>query len=158
QAGDRQGRSTPYLSCVEHSEGRHAYRKLAGFLGARAVKPVSSTATHGSCFMVTASPAEAAQLSSWEDFTTFGAFPAALKIAPGLLDHGSCDGSAAARDATTTTIDCSAGPLSTTHGASMQADSAHGLIVELSPGTLPSHGGGGGDEAKADEFIQELLN
>ncbi|CBN78745.1 peptidase S8 and S53 [Ectocarpus siliculosus] len=154
QAGDRQGRSSPYLSCVEHGEGRHAYRKLEGFLGARAVKPVSSTATHGACFMVTASPAEAAQLSSWEDFTTFGAFPAALKIAPGLLDHGSCDGPAAARDAATTTSDCSAGRLSTTHGASMQVDSAHGLMVELSPGTLPSHSGG---DAKAHEFIQELL-
>ncbi|CAM9664348.1 unnamed protein product, partial [Ectocarpus fasciculatus] len=164
QAGDRQGRSAPYLSCVERGEGRHAYKKLEDFLGARAVKPVSSTPTHGACFMVTASPAEAAQLSSSGDFTTFGAFPAALKIAPGLLDHGSCEGSAAAAapgDATTTTSDCSTGRLSTTHGASMQADNAHGLMVELSPGTLPSHGGGGDDGGEAvkaaDEFIHDLL-
>lgn len=83
--------------------------------------------------MVTMLHAEAEAVSQDFPWSSFGAFPAALKIAPGLLEHSDCDGDSAEAG------DCSTGRLSTTHGVSMRLDSVRGLAVELSPGTLAAH-------------------
>ena len=120
----------PHLACTDYDRRRDALSSLQASLGPGAVRPVSSTQTHGACFIATASHAEAEAVMSEDEvsgFSSFAPFPSVLKLAPGLLDH-ECSSAAGAGG-------CSAGRLSTTHGVSMRMDSVHGLMVELSPGT-----------------------
>lgn len=122
----------PHLACTDYGRRRDALSSLQKSLGPDAVRPVSSTKTHGACFIATASHKEAeAVMSKDRDenlvFNAFAPFPSVLKLAPGLLDHDCGSGGASG---------CSAGRLSTIHGVSMRMDSVHGLMVELSPGTF----------------------
>lgn len=126
-SGDRlrasAGKLAPHLACTEHDRRREALSTLQESFGPGAVRPVSSTQTHGACFIVTASHDTAAEAAAKDlGWSCFGIFPSALKLAPGLLEHSDC-------------LECSAGRLSTTHGVSMRLDSVYGLMVELSPGT-----------------------
>eukprot|EP00752_Nemacystus_decipiens_P015150 g13496.t1 len=121
-----EGERAPHLACAEHGRRRGALSSLQDSLGPGAVRPVSSTPTHGACFIVTASHDTANAVSKDLDLSFFGAFPSALKPAPGLLQHSDCDSSGDSG--------CSAGRLSTAHGVSMRQDSVHGLMLELSPG------------------------
>ncbi|CAN0297499.1 unnamed protein product, partial [Hapterophycus canaliculatus] len=132
--------SSPYLACSPRGNGQQAAANLQSILGPGVIRPVSSTRTHGACFMVTMSHAEAEAVAQDFSWSSFGAFPAALKIAPGLLEHNECSHSAEASD-------CSTGRLSTTHGISMRLESVSGLTVELSPGILAAH------DAEAEAFI-----
>ncbi|CAM9533797.1 unnamed protein product [Scytosiphon promiscuus] len=132
---------SPYLACSPYGGGQQASATLRSLVNPSMIRPVSSTRMHGACFMVTASHAEAEAVSQGFAWSSFGAFPAALKIAPGLLEHNDCSDTAEAGD-------CSTERLSTTHGISMRLDSASGLAVELSPGTLAAH-----DAAEAEAYI-----
>lgn len=130
----------PYLACADQDRRREAVSALHSSLNPSAVRPVSSTRTHGACFMVTCSyeESEALLMSERFEWRLFGPFPSALKVAPGLLEHNDCSSSD--------------GRLCTTHGDSMLVDSVRGLTVELSPGTLPA------DDPQAVSFIDELLD
>lgn len=135
---------SPYLACSPYGNGQQAAASLRSVLSPNMVRPVSSTRTHGACFMVTASHAEAEAVSKGFAWSSFGAFPAALKIAPGLLEHNDCSDSAEIGE-------CPTGRLSTMHGVSMRAGSVSGLAVELSPGTLAEH-----DAAEAEAYISSV--
>lgn len=129
-AGDDEGpakAAAPHIACVESGRRREAVSSLEESLGPGTVRPISSTRAHGACFIVTASHAQAKAVSGDLDTTCFAAFPSALKLAPGLLEHSDCSSNGDS--------DCSTERLSTTHGASMRLDSVYGLMVELSPGT-----------------------
>lgn len=130
QAAGADNKRGPHLACAEYGRGREALSILQETVGHGAVRPVSSTRTHGACFMVTVSHTTATALAKYLnlDLSCFGAFPSALKLAPGLLEHSDDCGSTGGGD-------CSAGRLSTSHGALMRLDSVYGLMVELSPGT-----------------------
>ena len=136
-----------HLVCAEHSRGREAISRLERFLSPEAVRPVAHSSAHGACFFVTASHAEARALS---DNTQLGLlsiapFPSALKVAPGVLEHGDDDDSHEQASQ-------SQGGLATTHGRSMRMRNVEGLNVELSPGTLPAR------TPKAGAFIAQLLS
>lgn len=134
----------PHLACAKYSHCRKAVALLEELLSPGEVRRVSHSSTHGSCFVVTASHSEAAAMladPAQFELTSFGPFPSALKISPGLLEHG--DVRDEAKDAPVR--------LTTTHGSMMRMDSVEGLNVELSPGTLPPH------DMEADTFIQNLL-
>ncbi|CAN0368737.1 unnamed protein product, partial [Laminaria digitata] len=81
----------PHLACAEYGHGREAASRLKAFLSPEAVRPVYHSREHGACFLATASDAQAAAFSAEParfELTSVGPFPSALKIAPGLLDHG----------------------------------------------------------------------
>lgn len=122
------GRTSPYLACAKYIHGREAFSNLGEFLGAHSVHRLSNSPAQGTCFIASASPVEAAEIS--EDLASkrlnqFILWPSVLKLSPGLLDHEvEPFGSA---------------PLSTTHGKRMRLSNVHGLEVELSPGFLENH-------------------
>ena len=95
---------------------------------------------HGACFVVTASQEDATTILDNRTecgLESFAPFPSALKIAPGLLEHGHSDGP---------------GRLSVRHGLMMRKDNAEGLSVDLAPGTLPAN------SWEANVFIQGVMD
>lgn len=196
-------RPAPYLACAappHHSNDDGNARvpaqrtpHLQGLLdsGAAGGRVVSSSDEHGVCVLATATPREAERvfLSSEGSSSSDGvpykwvAFPSALKIAPGLLDHGSNgngdDGGAVGGGR-------EGQRLATTHGErlhprkprssksngndgrnrSINGDTSGpspvvGLTVELAPGVLAAAhrsdgGGGGGDwHDGAEDLVRE---
>ncbi|CAM9519204.1 unnamed protein product, partial [Scytosiphon promiscuus] len=103
-------RPAPYLACappqssIDHEDGNARVppksSHLQGLLGSGAAgaRVVSSSHKHGVCVLATATPSEANRVFSGSegpgDSSSAGvpykwvALPSALKIAPGLLDHG----------------------------------------------------------------------
>ena len=134
----------PHLACAEHSRGREAIARLERFLSPEAVRPVSHSSAHGACFFVTASHAEARAISGNAQLglLSIAPFPSALKVAPGVLEHGD------SRDQESQSPE----RLTTTHGRSMRMSNVEGLNVELSPGILPAHA------PQANAFIAHLLS
>ncbi|CAN0480083.1 unnamed protein product, partial [Laminaria digitata] len=135
----------PHLVCTEYSRRGEVISRLQEFLSPEAVRPVAHSSAQGACFFVTASHAEARALSDDLRFglTSISPFPSALKVAPGVLEHGVNSDDQPGR-----------GPvrLATTHGRSMRMGSVEGLDVELSPGMLPAH------SPQAGVFIAELMD
>lgn len=132
----------PYFACAEHSQGREASSRLRLFLSHEAVQTASYSRSHGACFFVTASNKEAeSMLADPELFALVSVvrFPSALKIAPGVLVH-----------AHATVNEATSLRLTTTHGSPMLVGRVDGLIVQLSPGTLPS------SAAESDAFIEAV--
>ena len=133
----------PHLCCTDYEHGREAYSFLQDLLCPEAVRLVVHSEEHGACFFATASQSDAAKIAEHEDSEqaqlglSFAPFPSALKIAPGLLEHGHSNGP---------------GRLSARHGALMRMDNVEGLSVELAPGTLPAHTRHGG------LYIKDLLD
>eukprot|EP00904_Undaria_pinnatifida_P010989 jgi/Undpi1/701/HiC_scaffold_10.g04165.m1 len=136
--------SAPHLVCTEYSRGRETISRLEQFLSPEAVRPVAHSSAHGACFFVTASDAEARALSDNPEFglLSISPFPSALKVAPGVLEHGDNRDQASQ----------SSGGLATTHGQSIRMGNVEGLNLELSPGTLPAH------SPQAGVFIAQLLS
>ncbi|CAN0510193.1 unnamed protein product, partial [Laminaria digitata] len=142
----------PHLACAEYGHGHEVASGLKNFLSPEAVKPVHHSSEHGACFMVTASHAQAVELSAGRagfDLVSVGSYPSALKIAPGVIDHG--DSSASASEG-----NHGPGRLTTTHGSFMRMDNVEGLTVELSPGTLPAHSTG--PEAFVGDLLEDLMS
>ncbi|CAN0373868.1 unnamed protein product, partial [Laminaria digitata] len=138
----------PHLACAEYGRGLQAAEGLQTFLSAEAVKPVHHSSEHGACFVVTASDAQAVELSAGRagfDLASVGPFPSALKLAPGILEHDG-GGSASAQEESN-----DLGRLTTTHGFKMRMDNVQGLMAELTPGILPAH------STQAEAFIKDLL-
>ena len=138
------GARAPHLVCTEYSRGGETFSRLQEFLSPNALRPVAHSRAQGACFFVTASHNEARALSDNPYFglTSISPFPSALKVAPGVLEHG------VSRDQASQ----SPGRLATTHGQSMRMYNVEGLNLELSPGTLPAH------SPQAGVFIAELLD
>ncbi|CAM9888793.1 unnamed protein product, partial [Hapterophycus canaliculatus] len=139
--------TAPHFGCAEYEHGRETFSRLRTFLSSEAVRQVSSSIEHGSCFFVTASHAQAAAiLENKDDFglTSLSPFPSGLKLAPGLLEHGQIDPGAEDRST-------ELGRLRAKHGKSMQMPNVEGLSLELAPGVLPAHSVEGGP------FINDLL-
>eukprot|EP00904_Undaria_pinnatifida_P011011 jgi/Undpi1/703/HiC_scaffold_10.g04167.m1 len=136
--------SAPHLVCTEYSRGRETISRLEQFLSPEAVRPVAHSSAHGACFFVSASDAEARALSDNPEFglLSISPFPSALKVAPGVLEHGDNRDQASQ----------SSGGLATTHGQSIRMGNVEGLNLELSPGTLPAH------SPQAGVFIAQLLS
>lgn len=130
----REGRAAPHLICAEYGKGRQSSLELERFLGnSESFRRVSNSRAQGTCFMVTASSAQAAALSEHPTeygLSLVGPLPSVLKIAPGLLDH-----EASPMPPSTSGQERSA-RLATTHGRKMSLDNVGGLSVALSPGTL----------------------
>lgn len=133
----------PHLVCTEYSRGRESISRLKLFLSPEAVRPVAHSSAHGACFFVTASHFEARALSDNPHFglLSISPFPSALKVAPGVLQHG------AGRDQESQ----GSARLATTLGEAMRMGNVEGLELELSPGTLPAH------SSQADALIAQLL-
>ena len=145
QASEGDARA-PHLACAEYGDGHKAASALEAFLSPESVRHVHHSVDHGACFIVTASDAQAVELSTeqaWFGLVSFGPFPSALKIAPGVLEHGGSVGVSEGSNGS--------GRLTTTHGLSMCMDNVQGIIVELTPGILPAHSG------KAEAFVEDLL-
>ena len=134
----------PHVVCTEYSRGGETISHMQQFLPPDSVRPVAHSSENGACFFVTASHAEARHLSNSLHFglRSISPFPSALKVAPGVLEHG--DSHVMASQST--------GKLSTTHGQAMRLSSVEGLNVELSPGTLPAH------SSRAGAFIGQLMD
>lgn len=142
------GQQAPHVACARYDLGYNARLCLEAFISPEAVRPVSHSSVHGACFIVTASHGQAAEIledSSEFNLVSFGPFPSALKIAPGLLEYNTVKGSShgGPRDGSVR--------LTTTHGVLLRLGNVEGLNVELSPGTLPAH------VADAGLFTSNLL-
>lgn len=122
------GRTSSYLACAKYVNGREAFSNLGKFLGAHSVHRLSNSPAQGTCFIASASPVEAAEISedlALKRLNQFILWPSVLKLSPGLLDHEAEPFGSAS--------------LSTTHGKRMRLSNVRGLEVELSPGFLESH-------------------
>ena len=142
-------RRAPHLACAEYGKGRQALGKLEELLSESALRRVSNSRDHGTCFFATASVSQAATVSQdLEAFglTSFGPVPSAMKLAPGLLNHeGLRRGSSGEQQQQQEPR------LATTHGKRMRFENVVGLDVALSPGVLPTKDG------RAGAFISDLL-
>ncbi|CAN0427660.1 unnamed protein product, partial [Hapterophycus canaliculatus] len=137
----------PHFACAKYGHGREAYSRLESFLSPEAVRVVSHSKDNGACYLATASHAQAAAISENKEqsgLTSFSPFPSALKLSPGLLEHGA---TIPGDEEGGTGL----GRLGARHGKSMRLANVAGLTLELSPGTLPS----GSDQAAS--FIRDLL-
>ncbi|CAM9691381.1 unnamed protein product [Scytosiphon promiscuus] len=140
--------AAPYLCCTEYDRGHEAYSRLQSLLSPAAVRPVSSSLENGACYFATASQAQAAAILKDDrqfGLTSFSPFPAALKIAPGLLEHD------ANGPGTKDDRNHPPGRLRAQHGKSMRMGHVEGLSLELAPGVLPARSSEGGP------FISDLL-
>ena len=129
----------PHIACTRYGRGRETLSRLEGLLSSEAVRPLSQSREHGSCFLATASHAQVGVIAAMRDrfgLESLAPFPSVLKLAPGLLEHP-------------TSI--RTGRLSTNHGRSMRMDSVEGLTVELSPGALSKQ------SFEANGFLEDLL-
>ena len=136
---DSQHPRAPHLCCTDYEHGREAYSLLQDLLSPEAVRPAVHSEEHGACYFATASHDDAATIK--ENLEQFGLrssapFPSALKVAPGLLEHGHSNGAAR---------------LGARHGAMMRKDNAEGLTVELAPSTLPAN------SWEANAYMQGLI-
>lgn len=124
----KSGRRGPYLACANYDIARGALSKLMLQLGKACVLRVSNSPSLGTCFVVTASPAQARAMTADlvpNMLTHFVILPSGLKLVPGLLDHE--------------TVGSNPGQLATTRGYRMLHDNVAGLNVELSPGIFTAH-------------------
>ncbi|CAM9423631.1 unnamed protein product, partial [Ectocarpus sp. 12 AP-2014] len=84
-------RPAPYLACASPDSDRGGSgATLSHVLGAGAIggRVVASSAEHGVCVVATATPGEAESVFQGQQaFSSWVAFPSALKLAPGLLHH-----------------------------------------------------------------------
>ncbi|CAM9989506.1 unnamed protein product, partial [Ectocarpus sp. 8 AP-2014] len=85
-------RPAPYLACAspDSSDRSGGGATLSHVLGAGAIggRVVASSAEHGVCVVATATPGQAESVFQGQQaFSSWAAFPSALKLAPGLLDH-----------------------------------------------------------------------
>eukprot|EP00903_Cladosiphon_okamuranus_P018381 g16907.t1 len=145
-------RRAPHLACAEYGEGKQAMRKLEGLFSESALRLVSNSKDHGTCFFVTASASHAATVSldlEAYGLASFGPVPSAMKLAPGLLNH---DGRPPGRGSSSAGEEGQPKRLATTHGPRMRFENVVGLDVSLSPGVLPARDPRGG------AFISELLD
>lgn len=138
----------PFMACGPYSTARETMSRLQEAFSPRSIRRLHLGQEHGACLMLTMTSMEAAAAVS-EDLPghgllTFAPFPSVLKLAPGLLDHGS--GSEPATESRHGTS-----RLATTHGKSMREGDVLGLNLQLSPGVLPAH------HEAAGPFIDELL-
>lgn len=131
----------PYLGCAEYSNGREALAQLRRVFGLGSARAIAQSEEDGTCFIVTASHADAegvlanpAQLG----LRRFGAFPTVMKLAPGLLEFKPEQADEASR-------------LTTTHGHRMRMANVEGLNIEVSPSALPAH------DPAANVFTEQLL-
>lgn len=186
-------RAIPYLACTDSSIDRPGVSGKGHATTAAAPPPlsgmqsilssdssaraVSNTEKHGTCFVVTATPARAAHIAGEASrsglISTMGPFPSALKLSPGLLEYGDYghDGGSSDRQARTNTDNVPKRRLSTRHGEGLRRGNVQGLTIELSPGLLAaSHGrggrnamtagSGGGDDAVIliDQWTDDLMS
>lgn len=129
----------PYVACADYVEGPSALASLESSFGGSNIQRVSNSQVDGSCFIVTASPlAASAMLSAPGDFNlvSAGSFLPSLKLAKGLLDHGS-------------DVSDSSERLRTSYGETMDLGNIYGLHVRLSPGVLPM-----ADESSVRAFVR----
>lgn len=136
--------NAPYLACAAYPSARKALSSLESIFQPRRVRRLSLKHGHGSCFIVTVPPANAARALSnhvaEHGLHSFGPFPSVLKLSPELLEHSTAEqGDGSQR-------------LSTTHGKRMRMDNVGGLNVELSPGVLPRY------DAEARPFVDSLVS
>ncbi|CAN0438009.1 unnamed protein product, partial [Laminaria digitata] len=142
----------PFIACGTYSTARETLSHLQEAFPRRSIRRLHLGKEHGACLMLTMASMEAAAAVS-EDLPgygllTFAPFPATLKLAPGLLDHGS-----GSEPAIESSDDDGTSRLTTTHGKNMREGQVLGLNLQLSPGVLPAHH----HEAAAGLFIGELL-
>lgn len=138
--GEAEGIRAPYVACADYSQGRGALASLESAFGRSTIHRVSNSKSDGACFIVTASPSAAtAMLSAPETFNLLsaGSFLPSLKLATGLLDHGSHVSDRSER-------------LRTSYGEAASLDNVGGLNVRLSPGVLPM-----ADESLAGGFVRD---
>ena len=121
----------PYIVCAEYNDGRQALTSLESNFGKSAIHRVSNSETNGSCFIVTASPSAATDMLSAPEALSLlsaGPFLPSMKLASGLLDHGS-------------DVSDRSGRLRSTYGEHVSPDNVRGFHVRLSPGVLPANAG-----------------
>lgn len=129
----------PHLCCADYEDGREAYSLLQDLLSPEAVRIAAHSEEDGACYFATASHREAAVIAKNHErfkLRSCAPFPSALKVAPGLLEHGHSNGP---------------GRLSARHGAMMRKNNVEGLSVELTPGSLPA------DAWNAGFYIEDLV-
>lgn len=118
-----------HIACAEYGSSLPARSRLVELLAVGCVRPLSNHKEHGACFIVTASPEQAAELRETPaayGLRLFFPLPSVAKVAPGLLDHGNSDAKDLER-------------LQTTYGDRVRiTNNVHGLSLGLSPGVLPS--------------------
>ena len=136
----------PFMACGPYSTARETMSRLQEAFSPRSIRRLHVGKEHGACLMLTMASMEAAAAVSENlpayGLLTFAPFPSVLKLAPGLLEHGS-EPAIESRDSTSR--------LATTHGKSMREGDVLGLNLQLSPGVLPAH------HKAADPFIDELF-
>lgn len=125
------GSSGAHIACAEYGDGLQARSSLEDFLSPASARLLSSHKEHGACFIVTASSAQATILTTHPGaygLNLFFPLPSVLKLAPGLLDHGTSNAGESER-------------LRTTYGDRVKVtNNVHGLSVSLSPGVLTAVG------------------
>lgn len=135
----------PHVACAEYDAGREAVSLLQDALGSTtSVQPLSHSAESGACFVVTASQQQGSLIQAEPDkfgLVSFGPFPSALKLVPGLVDYN-----------VTPSNEKTSERLRTTHGERMRMRNVEGLNLQLSPGLLPQH-----DPASVP-FVRVLLD
>ncbi|CAM9317023.1 unnamed protein product [Discosporangium mesarthrocarpum] len=120
----------PFLACAAYGEGAKTRLRLTEAFSKDNVVSLTNNRDHGACFIVLASEGKAREmLDNPASFglSSAGAFPPALKLAPGLLSFGYGD---TEEDKTNTNH---AG-LATTHGKGLALGNVLGLNVKVAPG------------------------
>ena len=122
----------PYLVCAEWGHGREALGFLQETFSPTSIHPVCHSQDHGSCFMVSASPATLT-FDVIDEAGVITAVPLhpSLKLSPDLLDHKLGENGYEHHDPYTS--------LHTTSGKSMVQENTRGLTIRLTPGALPMH-------------------
>lgn len=145
---------TTYLVCAEYRQGRETRAHLERIFSVSAVQPLSHTPTHGSCFMVRASPAQAASMKKEPTsllISSVAPFLCTLKLAPDLLNHHHH-----ATSVNSKRFVPSSGRLQTIYGDAMRMDHVRGLTLRLSPGFLPAQDPGA--HALMKSWTEDLMS
>ncbi|CAM9424824.1 unnamed protein product, partial [Sphacelaria rigidula] len=125
------GSSGAHVACAKYGGGLQARSSLGEFLSPECMHPVSNHKVYGTCFILTVSPTQAAKVAerpAAHGLCAFFALPSAVKLAPGLLHHGSSDARESER-------------LQTTYGnRTTMTNNVYGLGLTLSPGVLAANG------------------
>lgn len=137
------GSSGAHVACARDGDVLQARSILGKVLSPASVRALSNHKDHGTCFLVTASAVEAATFSKnpkEHGLSLFFLLPSVLKLAPGLLDHGSDDQAVAEMKR-----------LQTAFGDRIRkTNNVHGLSLTLSPGILPTN------YASSGQFMSSL--
>lgn len=141
----------PYLACAEYGKGQEARVRLERALSPASVKLLSHTKEHGTCFLASATPSDAAVLSERLEehaLTSAGPYLRSLKIAPDLLDQLLVSDAGSTRG--------SSRRLRTSSGKAAKDQRPRGLTVRLTPGTTVLREGGVG--ALFDEWREAFVS